>query len=68
MLILCAVSIRKDNELQLRKDEMGVLGRLEKKLNNALKKISHLSNHVNAHAIYSLEGEFFYYQEEIQLR
>ena len=68
MLIFSVLCVRKDNELNLRKDSIDKLKDIEKKLNHQLKKISYLSNHVNAHAIYSMEGEFFYYQEEIQLR
>lgn len=60
--------IRKDNDLQLRKDNLSTISQIEKKLNTVLKKICQLSNHVNGHGIYSLEGEYFYYQEEIQLR
>jgi hypothetical protein len=67
-LIFAVLCIRKDNELQFRKDNLESLNQLERKINNFLKKISNLSNHVNGHAIYSLEGEFFYYREEIQLR
>ena len=37
-------------------------------MNVVLKKISKLSNHINGHAIYSLEIEYYYYKEEIQLR
>lgn len=68
MLIFSCICIRKDNDLQLRKDNLTAIGQIERKLNSTLKKISHLSNHVNGHGIYSLESEFFYYQEEIQLR
>lgn len=37
-------------------------------MNIILKKVSKLSNHINAHSIYSLEIEYYYYKEEIQLR
>ena len=68
MLIFSVLCIRKDNEMKLRKDSLEKLKNIEKKINSQLQKISYLSNHVNAHAIYSLEAEYFYYQEEIQLR
>jgi hypothetical protein len=33
-----------------------------------LRKLSNLSNFISAHAIYSLEGEYIPYQEEIMLK
>lgn len=68
MLIFSALCIRKDNELKLRKDTLNGLREIEKKLNGQLQKISYLSNHLNTHAIYNLESEYFYYQEEVQIR
>lgn len=68
MLTFSCICIRKDNELHIRKDSLATIGQMQKKLNTMLKKISHLSNHVNGHAIYSLQSQYFYYQEEIQLR
>lgn len=68
MLIFSIICMRKDNQLQLRKDNLSEINQIEKKLNNSLKKISNLSNYVSAHAIYSLEGEFFYYKEEVELK
>jgi len=68
MFIFSVLCIRKDNELKLRKDPLDKIANLEKKLNTYLQKISYLSNHVDGHGIYSLEGEYVYYQEELQLR
>jgi hypothetical protein len=56
MLIFSIISIRKDNEIGLRKDPMERFKEIEKKLNSYLQKISYLSNHVGGHGIYSLEG------------
>jgi hypothetical protein len=56
ILIFSVLCIRKDNELKLRKDSLDQIASLEKKLNTYLQKISHLSNHVDGHGIYSLEG------------
>lgn len=56
MLIFSVICIRKDNELKLRKDPLDKIANLEKKLNTYLQKISYLSNHVDGHGIYSLEG------------
>jgi hypothetical protein len=68
MLIFAVICLRKDNELKIRKDPLEKIGAIEKKMNSQLQKISYLSNHVNAHPIYSLEAEYSYYQEEMQIR
>ena len=53
-IIFSIISIRKDNELKLRKDPLNQLKEVEKKINPFLQKISYLSNHVSGHGIYSL--------------
>lgn len=68
MLIFSVLCLRKDNELKLRTDPLDRIFKIEKNINNQLKKISYLSNHFSEHPIYSLEAEYFYYQEEIQIR
>lgn len=68
MLVVSVICIRRDNDLQLRCDNMKDLKPLEAILKSCLKNISDLSNYVGAHAIYSLEREYISYQEEISLR
>lgn len=68
MLIVSVICVRKDNELQLRHDNMKNVVPMERMINNCLKNISDLSNYIGAHAIYSLEREYISYQEEINLR
>jgi len=67
-MIFSILSIRKDNDLKLRKDSLSQLKEMEKKMNGFLQKISYLSNHVSGHGIYSLEADYIYYQEEIQIK
>ena len=67
-IIFSIISIRKDNELKLRKDPLNQLKEVEKKINPFLQKISYLSNHVSGHGIYSLQADYIYYQEEIQIK
>ena len=67
MLIISIVALRKDNDLQLRNDNLQELLPIEKMLNSCLKKISYLSNFISAHAIYSIENDYIVYQEEINL-
>jgi hypothetical protein len=66
--IMCVISLRRDNELQLRRDKLGELQPIEKRLNGCLRKLSEVSNFISAHAIYSLEGEYIPYQEELMLK
>ena len=62
------ISLRKDNELKLRKDPLNKLAPLQKKMDTMLKKVGQLSNHTNGHPIYSLENNFYSYNEEVVLR
>ena len=63
MVIFSIIGIRKDNDLQLRNDSIKDLMPIEKMVNANLRKISDISNFVAAHAIYSLESDFVFYQE-----
>lgn len=54
MLVMSIIALRKDNDLQLRNDNLSELPAVEKVLNSNLKKISYLSNFTGAHAIYSI--------------
>ena len=67
MLIMSIVAVRKDNDLQLRADDLQQIPGIQKKLNLSLKRISALSNFTGAHAIYSIENDYIAYQEEINL-
>lgn len=62
MIIFSIIVIRKDNDLQLRNDSIKDLIPIEKMVNSNLRKISDISNFVAAHAIYSLESDFVFYQ------
>ena len=54
MIIFSVIVLVKDNQLGLRKDNLGELNPLEKMLNVVLKKINNLSNRMSSHPIYSI--------------
>jgi len=62
MVILSIICIRKDNQLNLRKDNLNELIPIDKTLTISLKKINNLSNKISFHAIYSVEAEYFNYK------
>lgn len=62
MIVMSIIALRKDNDLQLRFDNLKDLPAIERRLNASLKKISALSNYTGAHAIYSIENDYIAYQ------
>ena len=52
----------------MRKDNLNDLTPLDKGLNSVLKKIANLSNKISSHAIYSIEGDYYNYKEDIYLK